>query len=372
VARVELVGVSKRRGGRAVVDNVHLTVADGEFVCILAPPNHGKTTLLRLIAGLERLDQGDILVDGVSVIDLPVQVRGIGMVFEDLAVFPHWTGFDNLAHPLRVAGASQEEVSQRVSEVARLLGIEGMLERMPSTFSGGEQQRVAIGRALIRRPALLLMDQPLSDLDALIRQEMTVELKRLQQETGQTIVYATHDFEEAMAMADRVVVLDLGRVVQDAPTEQVYEWPASEHVATTMGNPQINLLTCSVSRDEGRLVLRHPGFAFEPDGWDSRIGKRAEVRLGIRPENLRLLDPEGVTPDEVGLVSAPATVEVVQYLGDERITDVELGGERLKAVGPPSHSLAMDDPVLVVWDPSAIRLFDAETREALSDPNDPE
>jgi ABC-type sugar transport system ATPase subunit len=367
VARLELMGVTKLRHGVAVVDGVDLTAADGEFVSVLAPPNHGKTTLLRLIAGLEPLDEGDILLDGVSVVDRPVQVRGIGMVFEDLAVFPHWSGFDNLAHPLRVTGVSREEIAERVSDVARLLGIADILDRMPATFSGGEQQRVAIGRALIRRPALLLMDQPLTDLDALIRQEMTVELKRLQQETGQTILYATHDFEEAMGMADRVVILDSGRAVQDAPPEQVYDWPTSEHAAACMGNPQMNLLTCSVAREGGRPVLRHPAFTFKPNGWDSHIGERGAVRLGIRPEHLRLLDPEEARGVGLGAVSAPATVEVVQYLGDERIVDVNVGGEHLKVVGPPRQDFASGDPVVVSWDATAIRLFDVDTRDALRD-----
>lgn len=367
MARVELVGVRKHRGGHPVVDGVDLAVADGEFVGILAPPNHGKTTLLRLVAGLEQLDEGDILVDGASVADEPVQTRGVGMVFEDLAVFPHWTGFENLAHPLKLAGADQEEIDQRVAEVARLLGIEHIVHRMPSTFSGGEQQRIAIGRAMIRRPALLLMDQPLTDLDALIRQEMTVELKRLQRETGQTIIYATHDFEEAVAMADRVVVLEYGRVAQDGPPDDVYEWPATEHVATTMGSPEINLLTCSVVREGVKLVLRHPGFAWEPAGWAGRIGDRTEVRLGVRPEHVRLVDPDRPERSD-GSLSAAATVEVVQFLGDERIVDVDLGGDRLKAVGPLGDPLTPGDPVLVAWDRSAIRLFDIDTRRALTEP----
>jgi inositol-phosphate transport system ATP-binding protein len=367
MAGLELVGVTKKRGDITVVDGVDLAVQDGEFVAVLAPPGHGKTTLLRLIAGLEAPDAGDIILDDVSIVDRPVQTRGIGMVFEDLAVFPHWSGFDNLAHPLKIARVDQEEITERVFEVARMLGIEVILDRMPGTYSGGEQQRVAIGRALIRRPDLLLMDQPLTDLDALIRQEMTVELKRLQQETGQTIVYATHDFEEAMGMADRVAILEHGRVVQTASPERVYAWPATEHAAGAMGNPQMNLLPCSVVQEEGRLLLKHPAFSFEPNGWESQIGERTTVRLGIRPEDIRLAEPNEAAQLGSGVVSAQAVVEVVQYLGDERIVDISVADDRLKVVAPWRHDFAIGDSATVAWDEASVRLFDVDTRRALHD-----
>ena len=365
MARVELVGVTKHYGGRPVVDDLHLTIDAGELVSILAPPNHGKTTLLRLIAGLESLDEGDVVVDGISVVGVPVQTRGVGMVFEDLAIFPHWTGFDNLAHPLRRAGHDDPEVKRRVSEVASQLHIEHILDRKPPTYSGGEQQRVAIGRAIIRRPALLLMDQPLTDLDAQIRHEMAIEIRNLQQEIGQTTIYGTHDFEEAMAMSDRVVVLDHGKVVQDGTPEQVFDWPASEHVAISMGNPEINLLTCSVVRGEGSVTLTHEAFACDAGDWGQHLGDREEVRLGIRPEETRLLAPEQSVP--AGFGSARGAVEVVQYLGHERIVDVDIGGERLKHVGPAEHSLGAGDPVVIAWPLSAMRLFDASTTDALGD-----
>lgn len=365
MAAVELVGVTKLRRATRVLDDVTLSIGEGEFVCLLAPPNHGKTTLLRVIAGLDRADEGDVLIGGVSVAKVPVQQRDVGMVFEDLAVFPHWSGFNNLAHPLKRARVPKEEIASRVDVVARLLRIEGVMDRMPSTYSGGEMQRVAIGRALIKRPAILLMDEPLSSLDALTRQEMSAELKRLQGEIGQTIVYATHDFEEAMAMGDRVVVLKQGRIEQEGPPEEVYERPASEHAALLFGTPQMNLLSCAVERDGARLTLRHPAFAVDASRWAERLDGIDVVHVGIRPEQIRLTTA----------AEAPArgTVELVQFLGGEQIVDVALEGDGIKVVGRVESTLERGVQVGVDWDAEAVRLFHPADGRALdARPTEPE
>lgn len=358
MAAVELIGVTKLRRATRVLDGVSLAIGEGEFVCLLAPPNHGKTTLLRVIAGLERVDEGDVRIGGISVAKLPVQQRDVGMVFEDLAVFPHWSGFDNLAHPLKRAGVPKEEVASRVDAVARLLRIEGIIDRMPSTYSGGEMQRVAIGRAVIKRPAVLLMDEPLSSLDAMLRQEMSAELKRLQEEIGQTIVYATHDFEEAMTMGDRVVVFKHGRVEQEGPPEEVYERPASEHAALLMGSPQMNLLSCAVERDGPRLALRHPAFAIDASRWADRLDGLEFVHVGIRPERIRLAPAAGGA-------SALGTVELVQFLGGEQIVDVALDRDWIKVVERAESKLERGVQVGVDWDADAVRLFDPADGRAL-------
>lgn len=365
MAAVELVGVTKLRRATRVLDDVTLSIGEGEFVCLLAPPNHGKTTLLRVIAGLDRADEGDVLIGGVSVAKVPVQQRDVGMVFEDLAVFPHWSGFNNLAHPLKRARVPKEEIANRVDAVARLLRIEGVMDRMPSTYSGGEMQRVAIGRALIKRPAILLMDEPLSSLDALTRQEMSAELKRLQGEIGQTIVYATHDFEEAMAMGDRVIVLKQGRIEQEGPPEEVYERPASEHAALLMGSPQMNLLSCAVERDGVRITLRHPAFTIDGSRWAERLDGIDVVHVGIRPEQIRLTTA----------AEAPArgTVELVQFLGGEQIVDVALDGDGIKVVGRVESTLERGVQVGVDWDAEAVRLFHPADGRALdARPTEPE
>ncbi|MEW6048052.1 MAG: ATP-binding cassette domain-containing protein, partial [Bacillota bacterium] len=206
MASVELRAVSKRFGPLVAVDSLSLNVAQGEVVCILGAPGAGKTTTLRMIAGLERPDSGAILFDGRPVDGVPPQERDVGMVFEDLALYPHLTGFRNISHPLRLRKLAPEEIRRRVHDVARLLEIEHLLERLPHTFSGGERQRVAFARAVVRRPAVLLLDEPLSNLDAKVREAMRAEIVRLQETLRQTTIMATHDYEEAMAIGARVAV----------------------------------------------------------------------------------------------------------------------------------------------------------------------
>lgn len=340
MAEIAVRGVAKRFGKNAAVAGLSFNVASGELLCLLAPPGHGKTTTLRLIAGLETPDEGEIAIDGRAVTAIPAGERNIAMVFEDLALYPHRTGFENIAHPLRLRRLPAGEVQQRVAEVADLLGIAHVLARLPHTFSGGEQQRVAIARAIVRDPNILLLDQPLSNVDAKVREMMIGELRHLQQRIRQTAIYATHDYEEAMALADRILVLQQGRVEQVGSPEEVYVSPATTFVAATVGSPPMNLIPAEI-RD---------GTAWA-DGLTVAVQEAAgKVALGFRPEDVRLGD------------GIEATVDLVQPLGRKSILDLVAGRVRFKAVVRGDVQTERGTRVRVAVDPQNIRIYGANGR----------
>ncbi len=316
MSRVRVLGLRKAFGAQPAVQDLTFDVADGEFFCLLGPPGAGKTTTLRLIAGLEKPDGGEVWLGEESMNGVPPMDRDVAMVFEDLALYPHWSAFDNIAHPLRLRRLPKAEIRQRVEEVARMLRIEHLLKRRPGTFSGGERRRVAIGRALVRRPRVLLLDQPFTDLDAKIRQDMSNELKRLQLETRQTMIYATHDFEEAVGMADRIMVVRDGREVQTGSPYDVYERPASAFAASFVGSPAMNLLPADLQEQGDQVEVVHPAFRLVLPR-SGRAPLPAKVILGVRPEHL-------VIHSSVGADDLPAAVEIVQLLGEEQIVDLRL------------------------------------------------
>ena len=340
MAEIAVQDVAKRYRRVEALRGVSFQVTSGEFFCLLAPPGSGKTTLLRLIAGLERPDHGEVFIDGRPVMRLPPAQRDTAMVFEDLALYPHLTGFDNIAHPLTLRRLPPPEVRRRVEQVAEMLGIRHLLGRHPSTFSGGEQQRVAIARAIVREPKILLMDQPLSNLDAKVREAMLGELRHLQQRTRQTTIYATHDYEEAMALGDRLLILHDGRVEQIGTPDEVYMRPATTFGATITGSPPMNLVAC-------RVV---DGLA-SADGLTVPVtGADGDVVLGVRPEEIRF----GDGPD--------AVVDLVQPLGRKKIVDVVIGAVRLKIVAGPQFNTPRGARVRVRFDPQTIRIYDRDGR----------
>jgi multiple sugar transport system ATP-binding protein len=285
MAEVVLQGVSKSFGDIDAVSEMTMTVPDGAFVVLLGPTGAGKTTTLRLISGLEAPDSGDILIGGHSVVaDTPAQ-RNVAMVFQQYSLYPHLTVRQNLEFPLRspILKTPQNQIDRRVAEVAEVLQIAHKLENRATALSGGEMQRVSIGRALVRRPQLFLMDEPLSSLDAKLRADLRVELKRIQSDLGSTLVYVTHDQVEAMTMATHVGVLDRGRLVQFGTPREIYENPVSVYVATRLGQPRINTLPASL-------------FGGAPDGAE---------KIGLRPEHVREGDGK------------PARVTRVEHLGDQ-------------------------------------------------------
>ena len=361
MAEITLEGVTKRFGSVTALDDVSLSVEDGEFFAVLGPPGAGKTTLLRTIVGLERPDEGDVYAGGQRITDVYPGDRDIAIMFQNLALYPDKSVRDNLAFPLKQAKVPKQEIERRIAEVAAVLKIERLLKRKPAKLSGGERQRVALGRAMVRDPQALLLDEPLSALDALLRLEMRGELKRLQRDLGRTVVYVTHDQVEAMSMADRVAVLRQGRVQQIAPPEDIYHRPANRFVATVVGSPPMNFLHGTATWAGGRLEFRHEAFVVSvADGHAGaardRLAEGAECMIGIRPEDV------GVG----GSVGVGATVVTTEPLGGETVVDVLVADRITKALVDPTLQVEDGQDVLVQLDPTRIHLFDADGDTLLS------
>lgn len=355
MASVEVRQVKKSFGKLEALKGVSFAVADGELFCLLGPPGTGKTTLLRIISGLERPNEGEILIGGEVMNAVPPQHRDVAMIFEDAALYPHLIGFDNIAYPLKLRKLPREEIQQRVLEVAKMLHIEHILDRRPATFSGGERRRLAIARALVRRPRVLLLDQPFADLDAKIRQEMATELKKLQTEVRQTMILATHDFEEGM-IADRIAVMRLGEIHQIATPKEVYGKPATAFAAQFVGSPAMNLFRCSMESGEKGVVIKHKCFSVSLP--KQRGADYGDVLLGIRPEE--------IVATEAGPILAQ--VEVIQVLGEEAIVDLKLAdGTRFKWV-VDSEALQQLERGKEVWldfPRSSLHFYDAKTGERI-------
>ncbi|HVK30891.1 MAG TPA: ABC transporter ATP-binding protein [Burkholderiaceae bacterium] len=301
MAELRLESVAKRFGATEAVRDLSLDIASGELIVLLGPSGAGKTTTLRLVAGLERPDAGRVLIDGVDVTHAPPAARDVTFVFQQYSLYPHLNVFDNLAFPLRspLRPHSEEQIRAKVHEVAALLRIDDKLQSAATRLSGGQMQRVAIGRALVRSPALYLMDEPLSSLDAKLRNDLRLELKRIQQDLGATMLYVTHDQVEAMTLASRIGVLDRGALVQLGTPQQIYEDPASATVAMRLGSPRINLLP--------RAAL--PGLS----------APERTARVGVRAEQARLHAPGNGA-------HASATVHRIELLSDQHLVHLQLDG----------------------------------------------
>jgi multiple sugar transport system ATP-binding protein len=329
VAEVRLVGVGKRFGKAEVIRGVDLQLRDGEFVVFVGPSGCGKSTLLRLIAGLEDVSRGEILIDGVCVNDKKPKERGIAMVFQSYALYPHMKVFDNMAFGLELAGRSKAQIAQRVLEAARVLELTPLLQRLPKELSGGQRQRVAIGRAIVRDPKVFLFDEPLSNLDAALRVQMRIEIAGLHQRLRATMVYVTHDQVEAMTLADRIVVLNDGCVEQEGSPLELYHRPANRFVAGFIGSPQMNFIDAAVeAADAQGATLTLAGGArlrAAVDGSGLRSGDR--VSLGVRPEHLR------AGPAAQGDAALPACCVLVEQLGESHLLHADLLG----AQTPPAR-----------------------------------
>ena len=314
-----LSGVSKRFGDILAVDDISLEVENGGFMALLGPTGAGKTTTLRLVAGLEAPDRGAIRIGEADVTRLPPAARDVAFVFQQYSLYPHLSVFDNLAFPLRspVRRTPEDEIRRKVTETAALLRIDAKLGNSAARLSGGEMQRVAIGRALVRRPAIYLMDEPLSSLDAKLRAELRLELKRIQVELGATFLYVTHDQIEAMTMANRIGVIDGGRIVQVGAPREIYETPRSVYVATRLGQPRINLLPRAAAPD----LAAPPG---------------AET-IGARTEHLRIV--------KTGSSSAHGKVERIEHLGDQNHLHIRIQGQDVVTLADPDAGLSVGDDI---------------------------
>ena len=312
MASVELKGIRKSFGNVEVIRDVSLKISEGEFVVLVGPSGCGKSTLLRCIAGLEPVSSGTLLLDGVDQTDADPIARGVAMVFQSYALYPHMTVGENIGFGLKIAGDSKAAIKKRVIEIATFLKLEALLNRKPRELSGGQRQRVAIGRALARKPKIFLFDEPLSNLDASLRAEMRVELAKLHSNLGNTMIYVTHDQVEAMTLADRMVILNAGKVEQEGPPLDLFNRPANRFVAGFLGQPPMNFVKVKGARREGRtLSVDLPGGSrLEAIGnWGDMAGI-ADLELGIRPTNVSVADGPG---------GVPMAIDVVEHLGDETI-----------------------------------------------------
>jgi len=363
MAEIRVDRVSKIYKQTRAVDDVSLTINDGEFMVLLGPSGCGKTTLLRSIAGLEQIDGGRIVIGDRDVTELPPRRRNIAMVFQSYAVFPHMTVFENIAFGLRMRKASKADVTKQVREAAELLHIENLLDRFPAQTSGGQRQRIAVARALAMQPQVLLMDEPLSNLDALLRLEARAELKRLLNEIGSTTIYVTHDQVEAMSMGDRVAVMRAGKLVQVGDPLTIYDGPVDRFVGGFIGNPPMNFLPVEVSRRGGdRVALLADAGEVRLGGADVLGDREGAVMLGIRAENVEIVRADDAT-------ALRARVLVVEPLGSHNLVTLAVGDEQLKATTPSDERLERDQEVGVKIDPDRIRWLDAEHGVALDSEN---
>jgi ABC-type sugar transport system ATPase subunit len=356
LARIELVNLSKSFGEVAAVRNVDLAIEDGEFVVLVGPSGCGKTTTLRMVAGFEDPSGGEIRIDGRVVNDLEPRDRGLGMVFQTHALFPHKTVRQNVEFGLRMKNMPPAARAARIAEVAELVRITHLLDKMPSQCSGGESQRVALARTLVTHPSTYLLDEPLSSLDAKLRRELRAECDRLHQTLKRTFIYVTHDQEEAMTLADRIVVMRAGEVVQIGSPMEIYSEPVNSFVADFFGSPSMNLLTGEIAQDgalprfrAGRIELALPERF--------KAAKPGAATLGIRPEHV------GLGRDGKGDVELP--VRLVEPLGRDTLLYFDAGSER--AFVAVSEGLAMADvsvgaPIRLSFDPRRVYVFGADGR----------
>ncbi|RLE81795.1 MAG: sugar ABC transporter ATP-binding protein [Thermoprotei archaeon] len=357
MVRVKLENITKKFGKVVAVDNVNLEIEDGEFMVFLGPSGCGKTTTLLMVAGIYKPTSGYIYFDDEIVNDLPPKDRNVGMVFQSYALYPHMSVFDNIAFPLKLKKVPKKEIEKEVREVAGLLRIEELLDRRPAQLSGGQKQRVALARALVKKPRIFLMDEPLSNLDAKLRVVMRAELKRLQKELGITTIYVTHDQLEAMTMADRIAVMNEGKIQQVGTPEELYYKPRNFFVAGFIGSPPMNFIEGVLTEKDGKLVFESEHMVTElPESFAEVLKAKApsEVILGVRPEDIIIGAVEGI----------PALIYVIEPLGRDLIINLKIGDLVLKAV-TPEIKVRMNEQVKIAFKKDKIHLFDKKTGKAL-------
>ena len=349
---IVLKGITKDFDRIRALSSIDLEIEKGEFCVLLGPSGCGKSTLLRVIAGLEEPTEGRVFIDGVDVTSWSPKERDIAMVFQSYALYPHMDAFNNMAFALRLRGVRKEEIRRKVEEVARFLEIDGLLNRRPSQLSGGERQRVAIGRALVREPDVFLFDEPLSNLDAVLRAGMRVEIARLHRRLGATMIYVTHDQIEAMTLGERIVVMDRGMIQQIGSPKDIYSKPANLFVARFVGSPPINTI-------EGRIEMTGEGVCFVTEGLSMGVDEALsefsdrEVVMGIRAEDVMIDDGES---------GIRARVEIIEDTGVERLVYIDIGRHRIVAKTTSSPGFKEGDMVNITFNKDRLLFFYKERR----------
>ncbi|MBK8566322.1 MAG: sn-glycerol-3-phosphate ABC transporter ATP-binding protein UgpC [Saprospiraceae bacterium] len=344
MASIRFEQVSKRFDKVTAVDNVSFEVNEGEFMVLVGPSGCGKSTLLRMIAGLEEISEGKLFIDGKVVNDLPPKDRDIAIVFQNYALYPHMTAYENLAFGLKIRGLSKTEIHEKVMEAARVLEIEPLLERKPKAMSGGQRQRVAIGRAIVRNPKVFLFDEPLSNLDAKLRGQMRLEIARLHKQLKTTVVYVTHDQVEAMTLGDRIAVVNKGKIQQIATPQQLYDQPTNRFVAGFIGSPPMNFIEGKIEQSQGGLTFSDPTGQLVvplPDHSVPSAQAGQPLSFAIRPEHLHTHPAKG----EQHYAAFTAQVQLVERLGHESFAFASLGGQQVVARLAPEENVTVGERV---------------------------
>ncbi len=368
MAEVIVKNLYKRFGDLDAVNHINFDIKDGEFVFLLGPSGCGKSTTLRMIAGLEMPTSGTIEIGGRNVTFLEPKDRDIGMVFERYALYPHLSVYDNLAYPLRIRKTPAAEMDRKIKEIAKLLEMDLLLDRMPSQLSGGQMQRVAIGRMLVREAAVFLMDEPISHLDAKLRAHMRIELKRLQREVNSTTLFVSHDQLEAMTMGDRIVVMNQGEIQQFDTPQRIFDLPANVFVANFVGEPSMAFVAVELKSENDSIFLEGDGglkIDLDPAWIKSQTAWQANGRqftMGVRPPHVHLPDQNNPDPQK----HTKGSIYGVEPMGAQQVWDVEVGESliRVQVVTDDRTrkvSTQLGDPIWIELDPDRIYLFDPET-----------
>ena len=368
MASVTLKNVFKVYSGNVTaVSDFNLEIADKEFVILVGPSGCGKSTTLRMIAGLEEITKGELYIGDTLSNDIAPKDRDIAMVFQNYALYPHMTVFDNMAFGLKLRKVPKDEIKRRVEEAAKILDISHLLDRKPKALSGGQRQRVALGRAIVRNPKVFLLDEPLSNLDAKLRAQMRTEISKLHQRLGTTFIYVTHDQTEAMTMGDRIVVMKDGFIQQVDTPQNLYDFPVNEFVAGFMGSPQMNFLDGTIEKEGdnymfhfGQYSVKIPTEKNKDDVLKDYVGK--SIVFGIRPENVHD-EPEFLAKATEGLVEAD--VEVTELMGAETYLYLNCEGNAITARVDPTSTAKTGDRIKIAFEMNKIHLFDKETEKTI-------
>ena len=364
MAKVKLEGVFKHYGKVEAVKDLNIDCRDREFLCLLGPSGCGKSSTLRMIAGLEHITKGKVYIDDKPVNDVEPHERDIAMVFENYALYPHKTVYDNMAYPLRIQKLDDKTIREKVVRAAKILDIEGLLDRMPKQLSGGQKQRVAIGRAIVRNPKVFLLDEPISHLDAKLRTHMRGELKRLHRDLDATMIYVTHDQLEGMTMADRIAVLNLGVLQQLGTPDEVFNHPTNKFVAGFMGDPPMNFIPCRLKKEGAKTHVIHNEFNLVlPDVVCKRFSRELKgemnIDLGVRPESFELFSKAPSKYDIAG------KVYITEPLGEDVIINITIGDDLVKAKTTIGYKAEVDAPIWMNVKYDHIHMFDGDSGESL-------